>query len=600
MTTPAPNAPNINPLQTAADLLNTGEIDGAVKLLRRVLARRPMDAGANQLMCVALARTGDLAGAITHARRAVTAAPRDADLLHNLGKLLLDAGAFRRDFLEEAVTHLRAALGIDPSRTRTRVQLAMGLLSLGRFEEVVALTEGAATDPDLILTRADAQAALADMPGAISSARRGLECFPRHAGIGQRVASLTLYLPGCTGPQILAAHQAWGRILESAAPVPLRPRIENFEPHRPVRLLLLSHDLVRHSVAFFVEPILRWLDRSRFHITCVSTRPVEDEVSAHLRTLADDWRHWPQCQPGELASLLAGLRPDMLIQLNGLTEGHSLAALTRRPAPIQGSYIGYPASTGLSCIDFRLADAETEPPTAVEDGVVERIVRLPDCFTCYSPPVSPPPLRIRPADAPPTLGSFNQIFKLADPTIAAWARILNTVPKAVLRLKSRGLERDIVRTDLVRRFIAAGIDPARINMQGWTLDSADHLDQYNDIDVALDTWPYNGTTTTCEALLMGVPVLALAGEAGTLGTSASRVGASLLRAAGFPELIAANEDQFVALAVQLLQEREANHLERPARRALFLNSILCDGPGYGRRLGETLLSMWQKASVRNA
>lgn len=594
--------PNVNPLQTAADLLNGGEIDSAMKHLRRVLARRPMDTGANQLMCVALAREGDLSGAITHARRAVTAAPRDADQLHNLGKLLLDAGAFRRDYLEEAVTHLRAALAIDPSRMRTRVQFAMGLLALGRFEDVLEITDGHGMDPDLILTRADAQAALSDMPAAMATAQHGLANFPKHAGLAQRVASLTLYLTDWTGPQVIAAHRTWGKLVEFSVPSPLRPRVENIDPHRPVHLLLLSHDLVRHSVAFFVEPILRWLDRSRFHITCINTRPIEDEVSAHLRTLADDWRHWSQRQPAELASLLAGLRPDMLIELNGLTEGHSLAALTHRPAPIQGSYIGYPAATGLSCIDFRLADAATEPLTVAEaeGGSTERIIHIPECFSCYAPPTSPPPLRSRSPGAPPTLGSFNQVFKLTDPTIAAWARILKSVPDAILRLKSRGLERDCGRAALADRFAAAGVDLARLHMQGWTAAPADHLDQYNDIDVALDTWPYNGTTTTCEALLMGVPVVTMAGAPGPRGTVASRVGSSLLKAAGFPDFVAASEDQYVALAAKLLRDCAARAAERPARRASFLNSTVCDGPAYGRRLGETLWSLWQEAARRQA
>src|SRR5690606_27108078 len=259
----------------------------------------------------------------------------------------------------------------------------------------------------------------------------------------------------------------------------------------------------------------------------------------------------------------------------------------RRAAPIQASLIGYPNTTGVAAIDYRFTDTFADPPGA-DDRHAERLIRLDPCFLCYDPPRDAPDPAHEPNGDTITFASFNAAMKINDPLIALWSRLLAEVPAARLLLKAFDF-RDAALRDAIRaRFAAAGADPARIEILPPIADSGGHLALYRRVDIALDTFPYHGTTTTCEALYMGVPVVTLAGR-----THAARVGVSLLNAVGLPDLIANTPDDYIATARGLAADPARRASLRETLRQRVLDSPLCDGPAYAARFTDALRTIWR-------
>ena len=290
-----------------------------------------------------------------------------------------------------------------------------------------------------------------------------------------------------------------------------------------------------------------------------------------------------------------GERIDILIELNGHTLGHRLHALQLRPAPLQATYMGYPNTTGLRTIDLRLVDAVTDPPGS-EAFHSERLVRLPGCFLCYTPVDEVqqrvgagfvPALR-RTEDDLPVFCCFNAAHKMNDVTIALWSRVLGAVPAARMLVKSRGASGPFSAEGLRGRFTAHGVAPERIDIASFTHSTAEHLNTYAGADIQLDTHPYNGTTTTCESLLMGVPVITLTGD-----RHVSRVSSSLLSAVGLPELAAPDEEGFVRTAAALAGDVPRLRTLQQGLPQRVRGSILCDAPRFGRVFGEALREAWR-------
>jgi predicted O-linked N-acetylglucosamine transferase (SPINDLY family) len=281
-----------------------------------------------------------------------------------------------------------------------------------------------------------------------------------------------------------------------------------------------------------------------------------------------------------LAQGIAQDKLDVLVDLSGLTAGHRLDALAARPAPAMVTYLGYPHTTGLPGMDYRIVDAVTDPTNQTPAGT-EALARLDPCFVCFRPPEGPPAPKAPPADAPTTFVSFNALTKLNDPLLRLWARVLAAAPRSRLLLKNRECYTPDVRAHLLARCAAAGMDPARVDIAEPTKGIGEHLAVYHRGAVALDSFPYGGTTTTCEALWMGLPVVTLAGP-----VHASRVGASLLNAAGLGHLVAHTEEEFVRIATEAAQ---ADHARvRALVRSAFEASPAMDEHGFARRFGGLL------------
>lgn len=348
----------------------------------------------------------------------------------------------------------------------------------------------------------------------------------------------------------------------------------------------VSPDFHAHSVAYFIEPVLARHDPAAVETYCYAEVAQPDAFTEHMKTLAAHWRGTFGRSDDEVADMIRNDAIDILIDLAGHTAHNRLAVFARRPAPVQVTYLGYPNTAGLPQMDYRLTDAAADPP-GQEVYYTESLVRLPQGFLCYAPPHESPAVGPLPAATGGciTFGSFNALPKMNNEVIALWARVLQSVPGARLILKNKSLQ-DAKTCERYRQHFHP---PERIELLGWLDDPADHLSIYHRVDIALDTFPYNGTTTTCEALWMGVPVITLAGE-----RHAGRVGLSLLTQLGLTELIAKTPDEYVRLAVALAGNRERLAALRAGLRERMRRSPLCDAQSFTRDLEAAYREMWHK------
>jgi predicted O-linked N-acetylglucosamine transferase (SPINDLY family) len=342
-----------------------------------------------------------------------------------------------------------------------------------------------------------------------------------------------------------------------------------------------------HSVASFIEPVIEHHDRSGFTVYCYYTRAETDATTERLAGRADAWRDARADSPDALAAKIHADGIDILVDLGGHTIGNSLAAFSRRPAPVQCTWLGYPDTTGLGPMDYRITDAIVDPPPEADALHCERLLRVAPPFVCYQPPLDAPPIQARPQTQGVVFGCFNVIMKVNEPLIASWARILSSVPHSRLVIKSTLLEYEETAARLRARCAAHGISPGRLELRRWADDRAEHLAAYNEIDIALDTYPYNGTTTTCEALWMGVPVVTLSGA-----LHMSRVGETLLGCAGLHELVAKDPEQYVAIAVALARDTSRRAMLAAGMRQRVAASPLLDHAAFTKKLENAYRTAW--------
>jgi predicted O-linked N-acetylglucosamine transferase (SPINDLY family) len=310
-------------------------------------------------------------------------------------------------------------------------------------------------------------------------------------------------------------------------------------------------------------------------------------MTARLRSLADEWKPVSDLPADRLASRIRSDRIDILIETTGMTGGLSLAALAMGCAPVQVTYCGYPNTTGLKSIDWRIVDSVTDP-AGTDQWAAERLMRLDPCFLCYAPPEELG-VAVRPRrEGPIRFGSFNAAVKFNDALIALWSRVLAACPGSELVLKAIALADSAMREDVLRRLAACGVDKSKVRILEPPSAVADHLRMYEQVDIALDAFPYGGTTTTFEALWMGVPVVTLEGT-----MHPGRVGTSLLTALGMPELIARSADDYVGIAAGLAADSGRVAELRFTLRKRLIQSPLCDGPAFGARMTAALRSMWR-------
>ena len=425
---------------------------------------------------------------------------------------------------------------------------------------------------------------------------------PRHAAdraaAAAAAASAALcrlnYDPALDPATVLQAHRDWAR-RHAAALYPSSPRSAAAGPvdrrDRPLRVGYVSGDLRRHPVALFIEPVLRCHDRALVEPLCYDTAGLRDDLNDHLRSLVPAWRDAADWSDATLFERIRADGIDILVDLAGHTARNRLLVFARRAAPVQVTAIGYVTTTGLETMDYRLTDALCDPPEAGEAGYSETLWRLEPGFNCYVPPRGLP----EPGPAPcleglgVTFGSFNNLDKISDQVLDTWATLLRGLPTARLLMKTKGLGEPALRERLLARFAAGGVAPERIELIDWSATLAEHYGLYRRVDIALDPFPYNGTTTTCDALMMGVPVIALRGD-----RHAARVSTSILARLGLAGLAAADPDHYVARARELAGRPQALATLRRDLRRRLVASPLCDAARYTRALEEAYRAMWQQ------
>jgi predicted O-linked N-acetylglucosamine transferase (SPINDLY family) len=521
-------------------------------------------------------------------RTALGLAPGDAEVWDTLGFVLKARGQ-----LDEAIKAHRCAVELKPGRANSWYNLGQALLFAGRAGEALACQDQAlAAEPGF--TKAQFGRALAlqqahRLPEAIAAFDAALRAEPEnHAARSYRLMALN-YLDGHSREQLFAEHAEFGRRFPAAAAA--RPAVSTGAANRKLRLAFLSPDLREHSVAYFLEPLLAHLSPGEFEVVLYHDHFVADATSERLRTHAVLWRNFVGQPAAAVEAAIRADAPDVLVDLAGHTGLNRLPLFARRLAPVQISYLGYPNTTGLAAMDYRFVDDFTDPPAA-DAWHTEKLVRFASTAWSYRAPAAALGVAPRPSQAgsPVTFGCFNNFAKVTDAALGAWGRLLGKVPGSRLRLKAGGLGEPAVARQVQERLVLAGLDPRRVELMERTADAASHLALYHGVDVALDTYPYNGTTTTCEALWMGVPVVTLAGD-----RHAARVGGSLLTAVGHPEWVARDWDDYLRIAAELAGDPAKLVTASQALRGRMETSALMDHAGQAARFGAAVRECWAQA-----
>lgn len=551
-----------------------GRLDEARSLFSRALALRPKASASAVALGLTELALGEAASAEKSLRHAVSLDPRNGEAWDNLGLILKSKG-----LIDEALDCHGRAVKASPRNAMAWINHGSTLLSTPRVEEALACFERALRlDPTseaaqggkaICLYRAHRTEAAAELLGRVVSRNpRNLQLF------SQRLLALN-NLSSVSTADLWREHQAFGL----AAGSPLRqlpPR--RLAQGESLRVGLLSCDLKGHSVTYFLKPLLRAASRHGVRLFLYHDHGVEDQVSVELRGLCAQWTNVAGSLDDSVERRILADRLDVLVDLAGHTGANRLGMLAHRVAPVQVTYLGYPNTTGVQAMDFRFVDPITDHPGEADRLHSERLVRFSPCAWSYDPPADAPhPCDAKPPSAEgPVFGCFNHATKITDAQLGLWAQILGRVPRARLLLKSPGLEQRFVSDPFVSRLKAAGVAMARTTLLGTTPDVLSHLALYRGVDIALDTAPYGGTTTTCEALWMGVPVVTLVGD-----RHASRVGLSLLTAIDCTAWAANSPDDYVDIAVGLATAPQC--LRGVALRERMRRSVLCDGKAQADR-----------------
>lgn len=566
--------------------LQLGRAEDAVPHLRRALDGRPELHLVRRQLAETLLNMGRKDAAIATCTEIEDRFPTDVEALKVMATIFHRAQAGM--LAERAYLKL---LQLAPQRDATYNDLAQLYIDYAQFSKAKDFALKALRlkpeQPALWNTLALAQASLGLVKDALVSYRKIMEMAPNLATSHSNML-LSMHYSTDVGPDEMAEeHRRWGRM---HAPPSLATRsFPNApDPQRRLRIGYVSPDFRKHSVAFFFEPLLDHRDRANFEVFCYGEIKSPDEVTQRIRSKADHYRNIADMHDTQVAGIIKADAIDILVDLAGHAGTSRTTLLGYKPAPLQVTYCGYPDTTGIEAVDYRITDWLADP-AGVEGRYTETLCRLPDCFLCFRPPESLPELAAPPSQSgqPFTFGSFNREFKVSQDTYDLWARILRAVPDSRMIMKSIAGNDPETRKLQLGEFERRGVHPDRVQLIGFIGSQTEHLAGYRKVDVALDTYPYHGTTTTMDALLMSVPVITLEGY-----NHASRVGVSLLTRIGLEEFIATSPDDYVRIAIELAREPQRIAELHRTLRSRLLESPMCDGPGFLRNYEYALRGMW--------
>jgi len=600
-----------------------GRMQDAAGYFRRALAANPQATGSRNNLGCTLIELGHYEEAIAEYRIALLAEPLDPDQHANLADALYHAGRFA-----EAAAACRTALSIQPDLATAHNNLGNALRSLGQSDAAIAAYRTALRrEPRYAVAQSNLGAILSDrfdheaaveafrvalewkpnsgsahnnlgcalmnlgrFDEAVASYRRAMELMPADASFHSNLIYSLQFIPGVDARAIAEEQARWNE--RHAVPLRgvIRPPENGRDPNRRLRVGFVSPDLREHPISFFLAGLLDALDREQVEAHCYASIGRPDAVTERLRTAADCWHDVLTFSDEALADKIRSDGIDILVDLSMHSADNRLRVFARKPAPVQVSWLAYPGTTGLETIDFRFTDAVLEPPEAGPIAGAERPIHLPDTWCCYTPIGPAPEIGELPAarQGAITFASFSKSSRLNDALLHCWAALAARVPDArwlLLHPSGPGREQIVA---------AFGEHAARIEFvarQSWI----GYLALLARSDVSLDSFPNNGLTATCHALWMGTPVVTLAGR-----TPAARAGASILTAAGLPELIATSTADYVSIAAALAADRPRLAAYRAGMRDRLRISPLMDATGFARSVEAAYRAMWQEWCARSA
>jgi len=585
----SPNNPDFH-YNFGSCLIAAGQLHEAIAHFREAIRLRPDFVLAIDFFGYALQLTGKCTEAIVAHRRALELDPQNARARINL------SSAYHKTRQNDlAIQYGQEALELQPDLPEAHFILANVMLTQMRVSDAIKLFRAAlALNPAFASAHNNLGTALretGDIDESIAHFEKALDNDPTHVAASSNLLLALHYRHGDDAEKLFTAHRVWAERV-SAPPSPLAVPYPNPpDPGRRLRIGYVSPDFRTHSVSFFIEPIIRSHDRDGFEIFCYSVANPPDKKTEEFQRLADGWREINGIPELDIVEMIRRDQIDILVDLSGHTDSNRILIFTHKPTPIQVTYLGYPNTTGLLTMDYRLTDNWADPEGQTDRFHTEKLIRLPGGFLCYQPDADAPPVNQTPAleTGAVTFGSFNTLPKITPEAIAAWAAILNSVPASRLIIKTGAFADENTRQRMLDAFASHGIPNSRIELLARTAARIDHLALYGRIDIGLDTFPYNGTTTTCEALWMGVPVVVLAGK-----THVGRVGVSLLTNIGLTECIADTKENYIATAVRLAND--LRHLQelRSTMRDRLLASHLTRAEDFTRTLEQAYRALWHK------
>ncbi len=533
-------------------LVASGQTEEGVALLRDLIREQTDSVDGHYFLACALSARADKIDEVAKLLlRVIELRPNFVEAHNNLGIVLETQGK-----LDEAIYHWQQALYYRPGFFAAHNNLGNAYTLQGSIDE------------------------------SLAHFRKAIELQPGHAHVHSNLLLTLNYHAALDPAAVLLEHQRWSQMYTTGI-TPLPPAAVDRAPDRVLRIGYVSADFRAHTVAAFIEPVLTAHDRTRFHVTCYANVTHPDEATERFRALADEWRPIAALSDDDTAALIRRDAIDILVDLSGHTAGNRLLVFARQPAPVQVTLFGYPTTTAVPGIGYRITDMHADPPGMTEAFCTERLVRLANVAWCYRPPEGTEVTPL-PADTAGyvTFASFNNLAKTTDEALAPWAQILHAIPEARLQLLSGmgapGTRR--VNATLAKH----GISAQRVT---WMTrrPKDEYFRLYHDVDIALDPFPYNGGVTTCDALWMGVPVVALAGK-----SYVSRQGVSLLTNVKLTELIGATQEEYVQAAVALAHDLPRLRGLRGDLRERMRQSVLTDATRYTRQLEGAYRAIWQR------
>jgi protein O-GlcNAc transferase len=556
-------------------LRELGKLDEALNCYRKAIAQNPEYAEAHNNEGLVLKEKGELREALACYQSAISANPGLADAHYNLGLLHLEQGDLAKalacfdhaleinpEFAEthnaaalvhlesrswnEAIASCRKALTINPDLADAHNTLGVAFQRQGNVSDPIACYRKAL---DLNPRHADAYSNLAGalkdqgkVKEAIDAFRRALKLKPQSASTFSDLLLTMQYDATCSATELFEEHRRYSDSIEKPLQTHRQPPPNSREPERRLKIGYVSADFRTHSVAFFIEPILAHHDKEQVEVYCYSNSTRQDLITSRIAAFADHWIPCSRMSDDELARRIRNDGIDILVDLSGHTAGNRLPTFARRPSPVQMTWLGYAATTGLSSMDYRITSADLDPPGVTERFHTEILIRLPSS-AAFTPSDESPPVNELPAlkSTSFTFACLNNLAKINPGVVAVWGRILSQSPNAKLILGNVAYEG--ARQHLIGMFSDNGVSAAQLIFSP-RIPLKDFLALHSQIDLALDPFPFNGGTTSLHALWMGVPVVTLCGE-----NPFSRCGAAVLHFAGLPEFIAGTEQEYVEIAL---------------------------------------------------
>jgi len=551
------NKPTDQQIDELKKLFDSGQMIKVEKQCRNLLIKYPRAVILIDILGAALIGQGKYAESVPVFSKAVAMNPNHSQAFNNLGNALKNTG-----LLNDSLKNFNKAINLNPNYA------------------------------EFYSNRANVHDELGEPLKALDDYNKCIELMPDSSLFNScRIFTLN-YCVGISKGEIFNKHREFEkRFCRKIKQDNLSNK--TIVNNNRLRVAYVSPDFNEHSVAYFFKPLLNSHNRNLIETFCYYNHTKNDDITKNIMKEVEHWRSIVELNDKDVFDLIRKDSIDILVDLSGHTRNNRLTVFTYKPAPIQITWLGYPNTTGLNAMDYRFTDAIADPIGESDKFNCENLIRLPNGFLCYQGDNSVPFNDELPAIKAGniTFGSFNNLNKVNDKVILLWSKVLQEVPNSILILKSKQLTDSGVKSRYLDLFKKAGVSKSRIQLYSHLDNKDDHLGLYNVIDIGLDPFPYNGTTTTCEALWMGVPTLTLKGD-----RHASRVGSSIMTHVGLEEFIANNEQEYINIAINIAKNTENLAKIRASLRNKMENSPLCDRKNFAKDIEKVYVDLWQKYS----